>query len=259
MRNKITKYYPILILLTLIGCIDTSQKPETWVFLMAGQSNMAGRGVVESQDTITDSRIFSINQEGELILAKEPLHFYEPNRAGLDCGLSFGEKIISNTPEHISVLMIPTAVGNSSIRQWIDNDTCRNVVLLSNFEEKMTIGKNHGKIKGILWHQGESDDGENELLNYKDNLKELISKFRNLGDNPSLPILIGELGSFSVDNDNWQKINQTIHEYSQTDSRCYVISTSDLKDKGDQIHFNSEGQRAMGERFANKILEIFQY
>jgi len=34
-----------------------------------------------------------------------------------------------------------------------------------------------------------------------------------------------------------------------------IISTQDLKDKGDLLHFNSKGQRTMGKRFAKEYLK----
>jgi hypothetical protein len=86
-------------------------KQNVWVFILAGQSNMAGRGKVEPNDTIPNLRVLSINQNGELIIAKEPLHFYEPSMAGLDCGLSFGKEILKHIPDSITILIIPTAVG----------------------------------------------------------------------------------------------------------------------------------------------------
>jgi len=74
---------------------------------------MAGRGKVEPIDTIPDSRILTINQESELIFAKEPLHFYEHSIRGLDFGLSFGKELLKHIPDSISVLIIPTRVGGS--------------------------------------------------------------------------------------------------------------------------------------------------
>src|SRR5690554_1837837 len=132
-------------------------RENTWVFILAGQSNMAGRGLVEPQDTITSERIWSIDRKGELVVAKEPLHFYEPKMAGLDCGLSFGKALLDDIPDNVSVLLIPTAVGGSSISQWLGDSTHRDVQLFSNFLEKVEIAKKEGVIKGILWHQGESD------------------------------------------------------------------------------------------------------
>lgn len=224
---------------------------------MAGQSNMAGRGLIEAQDTITNKQIFAIDELGELILAKEPIHFYQPTLSGLDCGLSFGNVIIKNTPANINVLLIPTAIGGSSIEQWIQDETHRNVKLLSNFKEKVELGKKYGEIKAILWHQGESNANSTGILGYNNNLEILLSTFRNIIDNQSLPILIGELGSFSNNNEHyWQTINSIINEYSNYDIYSRVILTSDLEDKGDKIHFNSSGQRKMGERFAVEYLNL---
>src|SRR6187399_144272 len=75
------------------------KKENVWVFIMAGQSNMAGRGAVEPEDTVPDKRILSINKDGGIIIAKEPLHFYEPERTGLDCGVSFAKALLKKTPD----------------------------------------------------------------------------------------------------------------------------------------------------------------
>ena len=232
------------------------QKQRVWIFILAGQSNMAGRGLVEPQDTIPNERILTINQKNEIILAKEPLHFYEKSMTGLDCGLSFGKTIISHLPDSITVLLIPTAVGGSSISQWLGDSLHRNVKLLTNFKEKVKIAEKFGIIKGILWHQGENDANKTDLLDFKNRLMVLFLKFREIVSNRELPIMIGELGAYSND-PYWLKINDQIKLYSLIDSNSIVISTSDLKDKGDKVHFNSEGQRLLGQRFAtgyiNKI------
>ncbi|HET9745977.1 MAG TPA: sialate O-acetylesterase [Chitinophagaceae bacterium] len=246
-----TAYFP-----KQIESMTTLQKKENiWVFIMAGQSNMAGRGIVEPEDTVSNKRILSINKEGQIILAKEPLHFYEPDRTGLDCGLSFAKTLIKKIPESISILMIPVAIGGSSISQWLNDSLYRNVKLFTNFLDKMEIGKRNGIIKGILWHQGESDANEKDIPYYKQRLGLLFSKFRMAVGNQDLPVLIGELGSFSENPENFVLINKAIHEYVAEDKNSRVITTKDLKDKGDHLHFNSKGQRTMGKRFAKEYLK----
>ena len=235
---------------------NSINKENVWVFIMAGQSNMAGRGVVEPEDTVSDKRILSINKDGQIIIAKEPLHFYEPERTGLDCGLSFAKTLITKIPDSISILIIPTAVGGSSIRQWLGDSTYRNVKLFSNFLSKVEIARQNGTIKGILWHQGESDANENDIPMHKQRLALLFSKFRTAVGNNELPVLLGELGSFSENPANFNLINKAIHEYAAEDKNSSVISTKDLKDKGDHLHFNSKGQRTMGKRFAKAYLKI---
>lgn len=230
-------------------------KENLWIFIMAGQSNMAGRGIVEPQDTIPLSRILTINRNDEIIKAKEPLHFYEPSMAGLDCGLSFGKTIIEKLPDNISVLLIPTAVGGSSISQWLGDSSHRKVQLLTNFTKKVELAKKYGQVKGILWHQGESDANQVDYPFYKDRLSKLFFEFRKIVGNEKLPILIGELGSYSKNKDYWMKINEQIGFYALTDSNSVIVKTFDLNDKGDKIHFDSESQRILGKRFANEYIK----
>lgn len=236
---------------------DTMNKQNVWVFILAGQSNMAGRGMVEPQDTISNKRILSINKNGQLIIAKEPLHFYEPDLTGLDCGYSFGQIMIKNIPDSISILLLPTAVGGSSISQWLGDSLFRNVKLFSNFLAKVEIGKQYGTIKGILWHQGESDTNEKNIPFYPERLSKLFTKFRLAVGNNNLPILLGELGSFSKNKKGFELINKAIHNYSAQDANTAVIATGDLKHKGDSLHFNSKAQRTMGKRFAEAYLNKY--
>ncbi len=234
------------------------EKKNVWVFILAGQSNMAGRAQVEPQDTIPDERIMTIDSHGQLILAKEPLHFLEPGAEGLDCGLSFGKTLLKKIPSKIRILIIPTAVGGSSVSQWLGDSLYRKVKLFSNFNEKAELGKKYGVIKGILWHQGENDANPKDIPQYKEKLASLFTKFRTSAGNPSLPIILGELGSFPKNYDGKMKINQIIKEYVSKDQNTDIIPTSDLSHKGDIVHFDSSGQRIMGQRYAEAFIRKFK-
>lgn len=258
MKNLSILYVLLLLPALLLAQRTKLPKPKkVWVFLMAGQSNMAGRGIVEAQDTVADSRIFSINAQGEVVPAKEPLHFYEPNLVGLDCGLSFGKALLPSIPPKVSILILPTAVGGSSISQWLGDSTHRKVKLWSNFLEKVAIGKKYGQIKGILWHQGESDANDKNIPLYAERLKVLLQKFRTAVGNPQLPVILGELGSFSQNSQQWKEINAQIWAYVIDDLYAALVTTQDLQHKGDKIHFDSAGQRMMGKRFAEAYVEKF--
>src|SRR5689334_18433743 len=132
-------------------------KQNVWAFLLAGQSNMAGRGMVEPSDTLPDPRILTINQKNEIVVAKEPLHYYEPGRTGLDCGLSFAKALLKSVPDNVTILLVPAAVGGSSIQQWLEDETWRDVKLLTNAREKIAEASKVSVFKGILWHQGEAN------------------------------------------------------------------------------------------------------
>lgn len=256
-------YGVICFTLIAVSCTRSTQdypprtKENTWVFLLAGQSNMAGRGKIESQDTVTHPRIWTINDHGTVILAKEPLHFYEPRNAGLDCGMSFARTLVEATPDSVHILLIPTAVGGSSIDQWLGDSLHRDVRLLSNFREKMEIAKREGIVKGILWHQGESDASPGRIPLYPEKMSKLFQMFRTMAGNDALPILAGETGSYGKNKQNRDLINAGIHSYAATDPNTHVISSASLPHKGDGTHFNSESLRTLGQRYAKEFLSRY--
>lgn len=247
-QDERTRYFPK----QQIKVIKMPARHNLWVFILAGQSNMAGRGLVEPADTIPDPRVLTISKNNEWMLAKEPLHFYEPSMTGLDCGLSFGKELAKYIPDSVSIVLIPCAVGGSSIDQWLGDSLHRSVPLLSNFRNRVDFVKQSGTLKGLLWHQGESDASSRLIPAYGQKLNELISIFRQIVGQNDLPLFIGELGAFAVSEkqDKWDSLNNIIHKVASRDDNTFVIGTEDLNTKGDDVHFNSEGQRLIGWRFA---------
>ncbi|MEO5563597.1 MAG: sialate O-acetylesterase [Chitinophagaceae bacterium] len=236
----------------------TSMPPKEnfYIFLMAGQSNMAGRGFVQPWDTISSPQVLTLNKNNEWVYAKEPLHYYEPERTGLDCGLSFGKKLSKLYGKDITIGLVPCAVGGSSIEQWLGDSTYRNVTLYSNFMKKVTTAAPYGVIKGMLWHQGEANAGKG-YKNYKQNLQTFFEKVRTDIGVPGLKIYAGELSSFlnRTSNPFADSVNTDLRNLSASMPHMYVIPTSDLTPKSDTIHFDSKSQRLMGERFAEKVFQ----
>lgn len=237
-------------------------KDRFWIFILVGQSNMAGRGQVEPEDTIPNDRILSINQDDKWILAKEPLHFYEPVLTGLDCGMSFANNLLDKIPDDVTVGILPCAIGGSSVEQWLGDSLYRGVRLFSNFKEKADLAGKSGIIKGLLWHQGESNAKPELIPSYKEKLVHLLTAFRTYIDNDSLPVVAGQLGAYTEPEERqkrWNSINSIIREIAAEDPFVGVIETKDLTEKGDKVHFDSKSQRTMGERFAREMLRLLNY
>lgn len=237
---------------------DLPAKKNIWVFLLAGQSNMAGRGLVEPQDTISNARILTINQQNEIVLAKEPLHYYEPTRTGLDCGLSFARTLLKSVPDDVSLLVVPTAIGGSSIQQWLGDSTWHDIKLLTNAKEKIDVARQVGKFKGILWHQGESNANTLSAIEHHSiRLTALADTLRTIIAEKHLPFLVGELATFSKNPDLFEKLNQELVVFTKRDKWSALIKTGDLNHKGDYLHFDGPAQRMMGERFAQTYAAQF--
>lgn len=235
-------------------------KKNFWIFILAGQSNMAGRGLVSPEDTLSSSNILAIDTTLQWYLAKEPLHFYEPSLKGLDCGLSFARELDKSLNDSIYIGLIPCAVGGSSVEQWLGDSVHRKVKLFSNFEDKVRLAKEVGTIKGILWHQGESNAHPGMIGPFEEHLKLLFKEFRTTVGNDSLPIVVGEMASFLKYKNGvyGDSINQVLWKIKLTDPFVGVVKTDDLTHKGDSLHFNAKSLRTMGKRYAEKYQLILK-
>ncbi len=270
-KTIINPIYTYIFSILLVFCISCSEKDileqkkvaspdeNNWIFLMAGQSNMAGRGNIEMQDLVTNDRILSIDSSDNWIVAKEPLHFYEPNSAALDCGVSFARELLKHVDDSVIIAMVPCAVGGSSVFEWQNNEEHRGVRLLSNFQQKVQLSKAKGVIKGILWHQGERNANATDLPTYKEALIDLFGKFKSSVNDNNLPIIMGELGSFAQPEEKvvyFEKVNEIVRTIAAENNNLYYVSSEGLNHKGDNLHFNSEAQRELGKRYAQKMLEV---
>ena len=143
----------------------------------------------------------------------------------------------------------------------MNNATYRGVTLYSNFLEKAKTAAKYGTIKGLLWHQGESNTGAKSRINYQQKLEAFFTKLRNDLQQPDLPIYMGYLGSYLTKYSfpYTEEINKDIKELSATGKNFYVIKTSDFTHLKDTIHFDSHSQRLMGKRFAKAIYKSNQF
>lgn len=229
---------------------------EVWVFVLVGQSNMAGRATVMPEDTVVHPRVWTINAKDEVVPARDPLHFYNPGKDGVGPGMAFGKALAEEIDDEISILLIPTAIGGTHVQQWLNDSVVDHTPLYTNFMRKVWLGRTYGKIRGILWHQGESDATEERIPEYKQRLGEVFTEFRKRSRNDNLPIMLGELGSFSRNNESWQKINAEIRAYVAEDPNAYLVSAADLQHLGDFKHFRREDYQELGRRYAAAYLKI---
>src|SRR5260370_9485413 len=105
-----------LFLLTLCAAFLLKGQPHD-IFLLIGQSNMAGRGVVEEQDRQPIPRVFMLNKAMEWGPAMDPVHFDKPDIAGVGLPRSFGNLLAPADP-NASIGLVPAAFGGTSLEEW---------------------------------------------------------------------------------------------------------------------------------------------
>ncbi len=228
------------------------------LFLLVGQSNMAGRGKVADQDKQPISRVLKLSKDGEWVAAIDPLHFDKPNIVGVGVGRSFAAVVAAANPE-ITIGLIPCAVGGSPIASWEPGGYHASTKThpWDDALARAELALKSGTLKGILWHQGESDSQPELAEVYEDKLHALIARFRSSLDAESVPFIAGQMGQFPKRPwDDARKLVDAAHRNLPMNvPHTAFVSSDDLTHKGDLVHFDAKSYRELGRRFAKAYLD----
>lgn len=222
------------------------------VYLLIGQSNMAGRGTVDEQSKITSDAILMMDKTNNWVLAKDPMHFDKPS-AGVGPGISFAQTMLQDK-KNTQIGLIPCAWGGSPIRVWQPGAKYFDNFPYDEAVQRAKIAMQKGVLKGVLWHQGESDNDPKKAEAYLDKLKILVGNLRKDLNAPNLPFVVGEIGYFNKENFINEKINKLPDELENT----AVVSAKDLTDRGDHLHFDTASARELGKRYAVAMKKLEQ-
>jgi len=257
MRKLIAVIVTFVLLNT--GCSrQYSSRNDFHLYLLAGQSNMAGRGKVTEQDNQVHPRVYVLNKDNKWELAKNPLHFDKPDIVGVGPGLAFG-KAMAGYKEHVKIGLIPCAAGGSPISSWTVGGY-HDQTKSHPYDDAIIRAKaamQDGIIKGIIWHQGESDSKPEKIQVYRAKLEELIARFRqDLGDE-KLPFVVAKLGDFYVEkNPDAESINEILERIPLTVKNTACVDVSGFTHKGDVLHFDSRSSRELGRRYAERMIKL---
>jgi hypothetical protein len=238
---------------------NSRKKDSTFeLYLLIGQSNMAGRGMISAEFADQGAPgLFMLNKENNWVPARHPLHFDKPTVAGVGPGLSFGITMAAQNPAH-NIGLIPCAVGGTSINVWKPGgfDAATNTHPYDDMLLRLQAAQKTGRLKGVLWLQGESDSSPEKSPGYIQKLAILIEQIRLAADDPSLPFVAGELGRFK---EQYKNINSQLVHLPEMISHTAVASSEGLTDKGDLTHFDSKSADEYGKRFAEKMLSLLHH
>lgn len=228
------------------------------IYILMGQSNMAGRGLIT--DAIKDEhndRVYMFTKDQQWVIAKHPLHFDKPSVAGVGPGLTFGIEM-AKANSKVKIGLVPCAVGGTPIEHWEPGayDTATRTHPWDDAVVRIKAAMKYGTIKGIIWHQGESNSGGDKPQKYLAQLTELIQRVRALVGNPDLPFIAGELGRYRSTYAG--SINAELAKLPAAVPYTSVATSEGLVHKGDTTHFDGASAQELGRRFAVKMLQVQQ-
>ncbi|HUT45467.1 MAG TPA: sialate O-acetylesterase [Sedimentisphaerales bacterium] len=256
--NKLSAVIVTFALLSA-GCShDYSNHRDFHLYILAGQSNMAGRGKVQEQDMQVHPRVYVLNQNDEWELAKDPLHFDKPGIVGVGPGLAFG-KAMAGYKKRVRIGLIPCAAGGSPISSWTKggyHDQTKSHPY-DDAVRRARAAMQSGVLKGIIWHQGESDSKPEKIQVYQAKHVELIAGFRqDLGDE-EIRFVVARLGDFYVErNPDAESINRILANIPDKIENTACVDVSGLTHKGDVLHFDTRSSRELGGRYAELMIKL---
>ena len=246
--------------------------PKFQIYLCFGQSNMEGGVPAESVDMEYVDPRFQVLATDATNADRTMGGWYPayPRIIGLGglCPLDyFGRTMVAVLPADYKVGVVPVASGGVDIRAFFP-DTGENYIIykenpkVAKYDCKLyerlvnmaRIAQQSGVIKGILMHQGEANEGQEEWLEWvKFVYDRLLS---DLGLNAAeVPLLVGEVVG-EAEGGYAYKHNKIIAKLPEVIPTAHVISSA--RCPGD-IHFSAVGYRMMGMRYAIKMLELLGY
>lgn len=250
--------------------------PNFHIYLCFGQSNMEGAARIEHQDSLgIDPRFQMLSavdmpgrgrEKGKWYTAVPPLC---REHTGLTPADYFGREMVAHLPKEIKVGVVHVAVGGANINLFNEDSCATDIAKAPDwykrtckayndnpYRELITLAKEAqkvGVIKGILLHQGCTNNGQQDWpervkLIYERMLSELNLKAEDC------PLLVGELMTKEEGGCCYHH-NAIIDRIQETIPTAHPVSSVGCPGVSDHLHFTAEGYRILGRRYAEVMLK----
>ena len=258
------------------------------IWVLAGQSNMVGNGRLVDLET-PHELVHNFNPRDEWEVAEEPLHslaesidevhwgdaghleplwakpgqkatgplegedrarFRRNRQHGTGLALTFAKEMVQHTG--VPIGLIPCAHGGTSIGQWDPalKSAGRRSLYGAMVERVEAVG---GRIKGVLWHQGEADMDHGSAAQYAERFRNLIEQVRVDFRQPDLPFYYFQISRFvTKDPLAWNQI-QEVQRMAELSIPNVGMVVSVDQPLDDIIHVSGDGLKVMGQRLSKRV------
>lgn len=263
-----------LVLLSLVLTPVAWGADQYGVYLLAGQSNMDGRGKVSDLDDENrmpfDNAIIFYRNLPTAVDDWQPLGpgFSIPpkHKGGLPSPtfgpeLGFASAMLDAKP-HRKLALIKGSKGGTSLRvDWnpgTQGDPSSQGARYRDFVETIQIAtqklSQRGDtytFRGLLWHQGESDSKSKTKV-YERRLATFIRRIREDIGQLDLPVIVGEV----FDNGKRDNVRAAIGAVATSDERVGLVESHGLTTWDPGTHFDAASQLELGKRYAQAALKL---
>lgn len=230
--------------------------PKFRVYLLLGQSNMAGFPKAQSADKVEDPRIKVLGydncaatgrKQNQWDVAAPPLH--ECWNGAIGPGDSFARTMIEQLPQGDTIGLVPCAISGEKIETFLKRGGAKYAWIIQRAKLALDAG---GHIEGILFHQGESNNGD---PSWPEKVKTLVADLKADLGLGNIPFLAGELlyGGGAAGH------NRLVNTLPSMIPNAHVVSARDLAadptDARYRLHFGHDAQITLGKRYAATMME----
>ncbi len=217
-----------------------------WVFVLAGQSNMVGRGFPLGSGEASDPRLL-LWRAGQWQTASDPLGPPDHPKSGVGPGMTFGLKLLERNPR-VRIGLVMCAQGATGIAEWQPDRAL--------YERSVARAEATGdRVAGILFMQGERDaESLVAASGWGAGFRRTFDAFRrDLG--ATVPLVLAQLGSLPPERAPGQQIVRDQQAALAAElPDVGLVHTLDLPTDG--LHFTVEGYRQLGARLADTWLRL---
>lgn len=243
------------------------------LWILAGQSNMEGVANLVDVEA-PNGLVHMFDMSDEWRLAEEPLHSlrdavdsfhwrgkvrltgaeavaYRRSRIkGAGLGLPFAVNMLRYTG--VPVGLVPCAHGGTSMEQWSPalRDQGGASLYGAMLRRQKAVG---GRVKGVLWYQGESDASPKAAPQFTERVQALVQAIRSDFGQPELPFYYVQINRVirapGSDASAWNSIQDQERRQETEIANVAMVSGIDLA-LDDGIHIGTQGQKVLGLRLA---------
>lgn len=244
-----------------LSLVDSDPVPDE-LYVMAGQSNMSGRGKLEEMPHLPDvGRVRLFRNSGQWGPAVEPADAEDDcvyaclkdDEVGASPMVAFGDRMAHLRPDKV-IGIVPCTIGGWWIDKWARNLATTELygAMIARAQAALQGG---GVLKGFVWYQGESDATDaTRLAAWPGKFTQLISDVRSdLGVN--LPAVMTVIGPNPNDSRFPYWSQMVSNQFAMTlPAHCSRVSANDLAAKPDDPpHLTTISQVALGQRMAEAM------
>jgi len=260
----------------------TSPDPNFHIYICFGQSNMEGNAAITSDDKLgVNSRfqVMTVAPDDLQHLGRTVGNWYTaiPPLCRWDTGLTpadyFGRTLVDSLPDNVKVGVIVVAMGGSGIdafdkvnyTQYYQNADAWQKSLMNIYGgnpyakiiEMAKIAQQKGVIKGILLHQGESNNMQSDWpLKVKKIYSDMLEDL-SIAPN-SIPLLAGEMLQQDKGGICWG-MNSIIATLPYYIPNSNVVSSKGCSGNSvDGFHFSTVGARELGKRYGLQMWSLLK-